>query len=415
MARLGELLVARGACTAEQVAEALENQVIYGGRIGTNLVELGAVGEEALAQALGQQHGCPALWGAIGADPRALALVKADLAERLGLVPLRLEGRRLAVLAADPRDLSRIDELAFATGKDLRVVVVAESRLDELLRRHYGLHRPERGVQVAASRAVPVRHEEAHAAAAEPDLMDEAEFVAIYDHGTATPVPGAGPGAPAPSAPSAAAAAAPTAPDDHFRGALVSTEQVLAALQLDAEKGADRGGISIRLTPAVVEAPPLTFDEANRALAGVSDRDAIARIVLRCARSRCRRAVLLTVRGNRADGWEALGEGLTPQTAARVHVSLDHPGLFQTVVASRSHFLGPLQKTEANVRFLRSLGGGAPKNSFAMPILARGKVVNVLYADDGRGRVLDGSGVGELLILATRIAQSYDVLLSRAR
>ena len=159
MARLGELLVARGACTAEQVAEALENQVIYGGRIGTNLVELGAVDEEALAQALGVQQGCPALWGDIGADPRALALVKADLAERLGLVPLRLEGRRLAVLAADPRDLSRIDELAFATGKDLRVVVVAESRLDELLRRHYGLHRPERGVQVAASRAAPVRHE----------------------------------------------------------------------------------------------------------------------------------------------------------------------------------------------------------------------------------------------------------------
>jgi len=398
MARLGELLVARGDCTAAQVAEALDAQVIYGGRLGTNLLELGAVDEEALAQALGDQHGCPALWGDIGADPRALALVKPELAGRVGLVPLRLEGRRLAVLAADPRDLSRIDELAFATGKDLRVVVVAESRLDELLRRHYGVHRPDRGV-LATPRAAAERRQEEPAAAAAPDLMDEAGFAALYDQGAVTPPP----------------AAAPPAPGDDFHGALVSTEQVLAALQLDARQGAARGGIPIRLTPPALEAPPLSFDEASRALAGVSDRDSIARIVLRCARSRCRRAVLLTVRGHRADGWEALGEGLTPQTAARVHVALDQPGVFQTVVESCSHFLGPLQKTEANVRFLRALGGGAPRNSFAMPILARGKVVNVLYADDGRGRVLDGSGVGELLILATRITQGYDVLLSRAR
>jgi hypothetical protein len=67
------------------------------------------------------------------------------------------------------------------------------------------------------------------------------------------------------------------------------------------------------------------------------------------------------------------------------------------------------------VRFLRALGGGAPRTSFAMPILARGRVVNVLYADNGRGQLVDGTGVGELLILATKIGQSYEVLLSRAR
>lgn len=395
--RLGEILVARGACSEAQVGEALEAQVIYGGRLGTNLVELGALDEETLAQALGAQHGCPALWGDIGIDRAALPLVKPELADRLSVVPLRLEGRRLSVLTADPGDLARLDELSFALGKDVRAVVVAESRLAQLLQRHYGARRPERGVQVARSRVVPTRLKETPPTLAAPDLMGEADFAALYDHGgTGTPAPGG--------------------PDDAFRGALVSTDEVLAALQQDAEQGADRAaGIALRLTPAASEIPPLSFEEAAQALAGVTDRDAIARIVLRCARSRCRRAVLLTVRGNRADGWEALGEGLSAQTAALVRVSLEHAGVFQTVVQSRSHFLGPLQKTEANVRFLRALGGGAPKNSFAMPILARGKVVNVLYADDGRGRVLDASGVGELLILATRMTQSYDVLLSRAR
>ncbi|HEY7726209.1 MAG TPA: hypothetical protein VH880_12795, partial [Anaeromyxobacteraceae bacterium] len=148
---------------------------------------------------------------------------------------------------------------------------------------------------------------------------------------------------------------------------------------------------------------------------GVQDREAIARIVLRCARSRFRRAVLLTVRGPVASGWEGLGDGLTPQVVAKVLVPADQPGVVQMVVANKAHFLGPLQKTPANVRFLRALGGGAPRNSFAMPILARGQVVNVLYADNGRGQLVDGAAVGELLILATKIAQSYDVLLARAR
>jgi hypothetical protein len=151
------------------------------------------------------------------------------------------------------------------------------------------------------------------------------------------------------------------------------------------------------------------------ALAGVGDRDAIARIVLRHARSRFRRSVLLTVHGRSADGWEGLGEGLTPRVVAGIHASLEGEGILRTVVESRSHFLGPLARTEANVRLLRALGGGAPRNAFAMPILARGRVVNVLYADEGRGGTVDPAAVGELLILATRISQSYDALLARAR
>ena len=415
MARLGEILLSTGAVAEPRLREALEGQVIYGGRLGTNLLELGAVTEEALAQALGRQHGCPALWGEVGPDPRALALLTPDRVDRLEAVPLRLEGRRLSVLVRDPRDLRALDEVAFATGKEARPVVVAESRLFELMRRHYGLVRPMRGVEAVASRAV--RHaavEATSAAGAGPDLMDEADFAALYDHvaagapppAAAGPDPGPG-GRPGPP---------PLPQRAVFGDALVSDAEVLAALQRDAGQGAPPGDRVISLTPAAgAEVPPLSFDEAARALAGVQDREAIARVVLRCARSHFRRAVLLTVRGRRADGWEGLGSGVTPQAVARVHVQLDQPGLFQTVVASRAHFLGPPQKTEANVRFLRALGGGAPRNSFAMPVLARGQVVNVLYGDNGRGELVDPGGVGELLILATRIAQSYDVLLSRAR
>jgi len=401
VARLGEILLARGALETGRLAEALESQVIYGARLGTNLLEVGAVTEEALAQALGEQHGCSALWGDFAVEPRALALLSAERADRFDAVPLRIEGRHLSVLVADPRKLQNLDDLAFATGKAIRPVLVVESRLWENLQRHYGLIRPLRGVQALSARGRPPIATGA-VEAPRADLMDEEAFAALYDPtGTVTPVP----------------ARPPPAQADAFRGALVSTEQVMAALQEQASRlappGADR---ALRITPSAgLEPPPLSFDEAVAALAGVADRDAIARIVLRCARSRLRRAVLLTVRGRHADGWEGLGEGITPQVVGRLRVPLDQPGILQTVVAGRAHFLGPLQKTPANVGLLRALGGGAPRNSFALPVLARGQVVNLLYADDGRGRLLDPAGVGELLILATHISRSYEVLLSRAR
>jgi len=198
---------------------------------------------------------------------------------------------------------------------------------------------------------------------------------------------------------------------------LQSSDETLADLQKEAT-GAyalpDQRHISVASSaPAQVVA--LGFQEAVAALAGVADRGAIARIVLRYALSRFRRAVLLTVHARGADGWEGLGEGLTPQTVARVHVPPGKPGVVQTVVESRSHVLGPLAKTEANIALLRALGGGSPKTSFAMPVLARGQVVNVLYADDGRGRMVNPEGLGELLILAAKISQSYALLLARAR
>jgi hypothetical protein len=41
-------------------------------------------------------------------------------------------------------------------------------------------------------------------------------------------------------------------------------------------------------------------------------------------------------------------------------------------------------------------------------------VVNLLYADNGRGGLVGGGDLGELLILATKIAKSYDALITRA-
>ena len=124
--------------------------------------------------------------------------------------------------------------------------------------------------------------------------------------------------------------------------------------------------------------------------------------------------MLFTVRRGEAHGWVGLGEGVKVAAVQRLRLPLAADGVVATVVATRSHYLGPLAKTEANVRLLKELGGGVPKSAFVIPLLALGRVVNVLYADNGRGALVDPTDLGELLILATRIAQGYEALADRA-
>ena len=87
----------------------------------------------------------------------------------------------------------------------------------------------------------------------------------------------------------------------------------------------------------------------------------------------------------------------------------DVPSVFQLVVESRAHFLGRLTKTEVNIRFLKVLGKKVPLSAFLLPVLARGRVVNVLYADNGHKSHCTVN-IGELLILAQKIAGCYESL-----
>jgi hypothetical protein len=368
--RLGELLVERGECDRATIDEALQAQVVFGGRLGTNLLEAGALSEERLAHALGDQKNVPALYGDLKPEPAALELISSADADRWEVVPLRAAGRKLVLLTLDPGNVAVLDEVAFATGRGLHPFVVPEARLWRLLVRVYGVFREERGLELrrgsGPAEAAP---------ATGPDLIDEDHFHALYGQIGLTPPP--------------------------FRSPLVPP--------LPTPRPAETS------TPSWLDEPsPLGFQEAVRFLEGVEERGAIARTVLRYARSRFKRAALLTVHGDEAHGWEALGQGVVIDRVHRLKQPLSAEGVVATVVSTRSHFLGPLVRTEANRRLIKAMGGGMPTSAFVIPILALGRVVNVLYVDNGRGELVDPSNLGELLILAGRIAQGYDTLTSRA-
>jgi hypothetical protein len=440
--RLGEILVEEGACTAAIVRQALQNQAIFGGRLGTNLLELGAVREDVLAFALGRLTGSPALYGDLPPDPKALSLLDRKLVERWEVVPYLVADRRLAVLARDPRDLNMLDEISFATGKSVQAFVVPEARLWRTMARSYGIDREHRGIDLeGVPRPTPPP---LGALAPAADLIDEADFEELYGQigMTPTPVPGTLPSMPPARAASpgssepleslepveeeaaalpagpAAEAAAVRAAEPHPAAVPPLSLEILDALAAAPERPAPpppQFPPPVESPPVTtVEPSPLTFDEAVRFLEGLEDREAIAQTVLRYARSRFARAVLFTVKGAEAHGWAGLGGGLTSGLVHRIRLPLGVPGVVDTVVKNQGPTVGPLGKTWANIRLLKGLGGGVPTNAVLVPVLALGRVVNVLYCDAGRGQAVGEVDVSELVILSARIARSYDHLAARA-
>ena len=79
MARLGDMLVEEKLCSAAQIEEGLETQVVHGGRLGTNLVELGFLPEKELGRMLGKQYGVAYASGEMQPDPAAMGAAAALL------------------------------------------------------------------------------------------------------------------------------------------------------------------------------------------------------------------------------------------------------------------------------------------------------------------------------------------------
>lgn len=129
--KLGEALVKEGLITPAQLKIALERQVIFGGRIGTNLVELGILKEEELLNFLSKYFRVPAVpLKELNSVPEDVTQsLKKEIVEKYKLIPFRKEKNRLHVAMLNPKDIKVIDELRFTTGFDIIPYCITELRL----------------------------------------------------------------------------------------------------------------------------------------------------------------------------------------------------------------------------------------------------------------------------------------------
>lgn len=148
--KLGEAMVKDSLITKEQLRLALERQVIFGGRLGTNLIELGIIKEFELSEFLSKFSRAPAVdpKELVSADAETLACISLETVKKYNVIPFKKEKKRLHVALLEPFAISSIDELRFVTGFDIVPYVCSEIRFLYALEKLYGQSRDLRYISI---------------------------------------------------------------------------------------------------------------------------------------------------------------------------------------------------------------------------------------------------------------------------
>lgn len=144
--KLGELLIHKGLLTLEQLEEALQAQVIFGGKLGTILNEMGLIQEDKLSENLATLLHVPCVKpGQLQNIPtRLIHLISAATAGTYQAIPIALEDKQLTIAMADPHDLNAIDAISSETGFLIRPVLALEVRLIYALEKYYNIQGKKR-------------------------------------------------------------------------------------------------------------------------------------------------------------------------------------------------------------------------------------------------------------------------------
>lgn len=136
--RLGDILVARGHITQEQLEAALRSQGSERGMLGAILLRRGLVTREQVGSALSEQFEVP--FETIvpeGVNPQLVRLLPEEFARSRTAVPVGLGKRRLKMAMAAPDDIETISEAELITGYPIDPIVCFSTEIQDTLDRGF--------------------------------------------------------------------------------------------------------------------------------------------------------------------------------------------------------------------------------------------------------------------------------------
>jgi hypothetical protein len=364
--RLGTLLLRDAVIRLAQLEEGLRAQVLYGGRLGTNLVELDAIDLDTLGLYLSKVHGVPLATAARmeAADPAVAARLGADLAERHRAFPLGPEPLRpdtIAVAMADPRQHERVADLARRMGCPVSPHVAPELRILYYLEQRLGVARRPRYLRQPDGSSPPFGMRERRRT--QPPMAGAAPVVRFEPRPRAEE--------PRPRAPTAA--------------------------------------------------PRVALVDAVGSIAAAQHRDQIADDVIEVAQGRAGAAALLMVRGQNAIGWRGLSVQGRPVVGAPIEnlaVPLGGSSVLQVAYDTQRAYHGPSPAAGRPVERTIWVALGVvdpPADMLVVPILVARRVVNLLYAHGPGGRSIAEPHARELIETGHAAGAAYVRLIQASR
>ena len=141
--RVGELLVSAGLITKDQVKKALESQESgRKKRIGTLLIENGFITEQQLLMALSAKFRMNFVdLKDIIPTQSALNLLSIPMIDRLNIMPLEADDKKIVVATSDPTDHTISEILRFNTNRKVELVAATSEQIENAIEKYF--HRVE--------------------------------------------------------------------------------------------------------------------------------------------------------------------------------------------------------------------------------------------------------------------------------
>jgi len=137
--RLGDILVAKGYATHDEIEVILDSGRNTGKRMGQLLFEAGVISEEQLSKSLAYQHGIKYVnLFNFQIETRYFENISYELMAKYQFVPYTEVGGRLVVAVSDPTNIITIDELELLLNRPISVCVSTRSAISEALKRSEG-------------------------------------------------------------------------------------------------------------------------------------------------------------------------------------------------------------------------------------------------------------------------------------
>lgn len=138
--KLGEILQEAGYITEQQLSEALAYQKNSDTKklLGDALVELNFITEETVLRALSRRLNIPIVPAAnLKSSMEAIVLVPREMAERLFIVPIKVERDNLIVATDNPLNYYGFGDLEAETGKKVVALLAAKADIRDAIERNY--------------------------------------------------------------------------------------------------------------------------------------------------------------------------------------------------------------------------------------------------------------------------------------
>jgi type IV pilus assembly protein PilB len=133
--RIGDVIVQLGFAERELVEKAVEKGRASGVPLGQSLIDAGIVDSNQLAQALAERNGLDYVdLNSFEVDQGAANLIDAAKARRYQTIPISFLGEQTVLVAtADPANVLALDDIAMATGYEVRRAVASPEDIDGVI------------------------------------------------------------------------------------------------------------------------------------------------------------------------------------------------------------------------------------------------------------------------------------------